>query len=93
MPDVRDLDVYAKYSAMEVPQLHAALEALKTSPTSYMSGTVEDPPRYADFTDEALPCVVAITKALRKKAAFAGSTGKRSAAPKKPKASSIDDLI
>jgi hypothetical protein len=90
MPEIKELDVYEQYGALDVPQLHAALEELRTSPSSYINGEISG--GFSMFTDDALPRVLAITKALRKKAASPGTGGSKKPREAKPKASSLESL-
>lgn len=83
MPEVRDTDPYARFSAMEVGQLHLELQNLQQK----CGGN------YSALSDDDLTNVIAITRAIRKKAAAPTTT---SAGPRKartPKAKVTIDAL
>ena len=77
MPEVRDH--FPEYSSMDVAELHIAKEKILSAPDSFEEGVVGD---YKKLLDEPLIRILAITRALRKKAATPGGSGRKRPASK-----------
>jgi len=85
MPEVSDY--FPEYKDMEQHQLFVEKDRIQNDPTSFESGQVG---AFSSMKDEALARLLAITRALRKKAAAPGSGGSRKRLPREK--SSVESI-
>lgn len=86
MSEIRD--IYLEAAALDPTSIHIRMEELRTSPESFSDGTIGD---YRKMTDAALEEMLALTRALRRKAAAPGGPGAKKRSAAKPRAS-LEDL-
>jgi len=84
MTEIREY--FPHLDALEVPALHARRDELLTKPEHYLDNAVGD---YTKLLDEPLSELLAVSRALRKKAAI-GTKRKSAKAPKEP--ANLDSL-